>query len=123
MLPATRLVVHLRPFHTDHVEEEALCQAMLTQHLGRVRTAGLSQLKAAIPHHVQQTITLHACDRLRNRRAGVPQAVDDARTQGGDPVLLELEDGLEVHLGGVDQVCHVGLLHQAGNEHRIGSPS
>ena len=96
---------------------------MLTQNLSRVSTADLSQLKAAITHHMQQTVTLHACDRLRNRRAGVSQAVDDARTQGSDPVLLELEDGLEVHLGGVDQVCHVGLLHQAGNKLSIGSPS
>ena len=105
--------MHLRPLHTDHVEEEALGQAMLAQDLGRVGSASVSQLEAAIPHDVQQPVALHACDRLRDRRAGVPQAVDDARTQGGDPVLLELEDGLEVHLGGVDQVCHVGLLHQA----------
>ena len=123
MFPAARLVVHLRPVHPDHVEEEALCQAVLAQHLGRMRPTRLGQLEATIAHHVQQAVTLHARDRLRNRRAGVPQAVDDARTQGGDPVLLELEDGLEVHLGGVDQVCHVGLLYQAGNKHRIGSPS
>ena len=41
VLPAACLVVHLRPVHTDHIDEEALGQAMLTQHLGGVRTASV----------------------------------------------------------------------------------
>ena len=45
-------------------------------------------------------------DGLRHRRTGVPEALRDARTQGDDVLLLELEDRAQVHLGGVDEICH-----------------
>ena len=110
VLPAAGLVVNLRPLHTNHVEKQTLSQAVLAQHLGRAAAPLLGQLEAPIPHHVQQAVTLHAGDRLRHRRPRMAQAVHDAGTQGRHPILFQLENGLEIHLGGVDQVCHGILL-------------
>ena len=122
MFPAARLVVHLRPFQAHDIEEQAFGQAMLAQDLGRPRAPLVGQLQAPITHHMQEPITLHARDRLGNRRPRMPEAVDDARAQRRHPVLLKLENGFEVHLGGVDQVCHDVLLHMAYRPLRIGRP-
>ena len=54
----------------------------------------------------EQTVALHPRDRLRDRRTALAQALGDAGPHRHDALLLELEDGAQVHLRGVDQIAH-----------------
>ena len=53
VLPAARLRVDRVPLQADDVEQQALGQAVLAQHLHRARPALPRQLEAPVPHHVQ----------------------------------------------------------------------
>jgi hypothetical protein len=39
------------------------------------------------------------------------QALCDPGSERHNPFLLQLIDGAQVHLGGVDQVAHADILH------------
>ena len=53
---------------------------------------------------------LHPGDGLGHGRARMAKAVGDARPQRDDAIFFEFEDGLEIHLRGVDQVTHPSIV-------------
>ncbi len=62
-----------------------------------------------VPLNGQQLVPRHPGDRLAHRRPRLLQPFGDAGAQRNDALLLELEDGAEVHLRGVNQIAH-GLI-------------
>jgi hypothetical protein len=106
VLPPAGLVVHVGPVESDHVGEQALGEAVLAQHVHGLAAAVGGQFEVAVALHDDEAVALHAADGLRHRGAGVTESLGDARPQGHDVLLLEVQDGAEVHLGGVDQVRH-----------------
>lgn len=108
MLPPARLGVRQLPLQPEHVDEEPLGEAVLAHHPGRGPATRLGQLKVAVIGHGEEAVALHPRDRLRHRRPRMPQALGDASAQRQDPIFLELEDGPQIHLRGVDHVGHGG---------------
>jgi hypothetical protein len=54
--------------------------------------------------HRDQAISLHPGDRLADRRAALVQPLGDSGAQRWDTLFLELKDGAQIHLGGVDEI-------------------
>ena len=106
VLPAARLFVHVRPVQADDVREQALGEAVLAHDVDGLLAARAGELERAVVGDDDEAVALHAPDRLRDRGAGVAEALRDARAQGDDALLLELEDRAQVHLGGVDEIGH-----------------
>ena len=109
VLPAACLFVHVLKLQANNVGEQALSQAVLTHDLDRLVAAFLSQLEVAVRLNGEQTVLLHACHGLGNGRAGVLESFSDARTHGDDALFLQFEDGAQIHLCGIDEVCHISL--------------
>ncbi len=102
VLPPARLLMDVGVVQADHVHQEALGQPVLA-HDGRGQPASLvGELQMAVALDGQQPVPLHPGDGLAHRGAALAQPLGDPRAQRGDPLLLQLEDGAEVHLGGVD---------------------
>ena len=95
------------PVEADDVEQQPFSKAVLADHLGGAAAALIGQLQRAVLRDSDEPIALHARHSLGDRGAGVVEAVDDPRAKRGDAVLLQLVDGLEVHLGGVDELAHM----------------
>ena len=106
VLPAARLLVHQLPVEPDHVGEQPLGQAVLAHHPHGQAVPLAGELQVAVTLDGEQPVALHPGDRLAHRRAALVQPLGDPCAQGDDALLLELVDGAEVHLGGVDQVAH-----------------
>src|SRR5690606_23479817 len=79
---------------------------LFAHHRYRVRSAGRGEPEVAVIFHGEQAVALHPGHGLADRRPALVQPLGDARTQGGHPLLLEFEDGAQIHLRGVDQVVH-----------------
>ena len=94
------------PRQADDVDEQTFGQTVLAHHRHRQRAALLGQLEVAITGHVQQTVALHAGHRLADRGATLFQPLRDACAQRGHALFLEVVDGAQIHLGGIDQVVH-----------------
>ena len=109
VLPAACLFVHVLKFQTNDVGEQTLSQAVLTHHLNRLVAAFLGQFEVAVRLNGEQAVLLHACHSLGNGRAGVLESFSDARTHGDDALFLQFEDGAQIHLCGIDEVCHISL--------------
>ena len=62
------------------------------------------ELQVAVALDGQQPVALHPRHGLADRRAALAEPLGDAGAKRDDTLLLQLEDGPEVHLGGVDQV-------------------
>ena len=88
--------------------QQPLGDAVLAHDPGGEQPAVVAQLEVAVAGDVQQPVALHPGDGLRDGGAGVAEPLGDAGAQRRDALLLELEDGAEVHLRGVDEVRHVG---------------
>src|SRR5205085_11471013 len=58
----------------------------------------------------EQSVALHPADGLAHGGAALPEALGDAGPQRDDAFLLELEDGPQVHLGGIDESAHALIL-------------
>ena len=101
--------MHVLKFQTNNVGEQALSQAVLTHHLDRLVAALLGQFEVAVRLNGEQAVLLHACHGLGDGRAGVLESFSDARTHGDDTLFLQFEDGAQIHLCGIDEVCHVSL--------------
>ena len=108
VLPPAGLVVHVLPLEADDVAQQALGDAVLAHDPGGEQPAVVAQLEVAVSGDVQQPVALHPRDRLRDGGPGVAEALGDPGAQRSDALLLELEDGAEVHLRGVDEVRHAG---------------
>ena len=106
VLPAARLLVDVLPLQPDDVDEQALGEAVLAHDAGGDQPALVGELEVAVAREGEQAVALHAGHGLRHRRARVAQALGDPGAQGDDPLLHELVDRAQVHLGGVDQVRH-----------------
>ena len=79
------------------------------------------ELEVAVALDDDEAVALHAGDGLRDRGAGVAEALGDAGAQRNDVLLLEIEDGAQVHLGGVDEIRHARLpvaSHYRGSAYR-----
>ncbi|GAA2862800.1 hypothetical protein Acy02nite_53240 [Actinoplanes cyaneus] len=61
----------------------------------------------------EQTVPLHAGDRLTDRGAALVQALGDASPKRRHAFFLEFENGPEIHLGGIDKVIHDAVLPAA----------
>jgi hypothetical protein len=88
--------------HADHVDQQQLGQPVLAHHGNRVRPAGLGQVQVTVVLDREQPVPLHPGDRLADRWPALVQSLGDPGAQRRDPLLFELEDGLQIHLGGVD---------------------
>ena len=99
-----------RPVQTNDVGQQALCEAVLANHLDCLFASQVCQFQPSIPHHMDEAVAFHSSHRLRDRGARVPQALNNAGTQRRHSIFFELEDRLEIHFGGIDQVAH-GFLH------------
>ena len=109
VLPAVGLAVDLLPLEADDVDEEALGEPVAA-HDGRGEVAALlGEPQAAVVHELGVATADEAVDLLRDRRGGDLQPLDEPGPDGGDALLLELEDRLEVLLGGIVHLGHGGL--------------
>jgi hypothetical protein len=59
-----------------------------------------------------EAVALHAADRLRDRGAGVAEALRDPSAQRNDVLLLQFEDRAEIHLRGVNEIGQRSLLRK-----------
>ena len=109
MLPAACFFVHVLKFQANNVGEQTLSQAVLTHHLDRLVTAFLGQFEVAVRLNGEQAVLLHARHGLGNGRTGVLESFSDTRTHGDDALFLQFEDGAQIHLCGIDEVCHISL--------------
>ena len=98
--------MHLLPGHAQHLDEEALGQAVLAHDPGGGLAARRGQLQVPVTRDHDQAVALHAGDGLRHRGPALVQALGDAGAHGDDALLLELEHRAQVHLGGVDELTH-----------------
>ena len=114
MLPAACFLVHELPLESDHVGEQTLGQAVLAHDVHGLQASGIRQLEVAVTGDDDEAVALHAGDRLRDRRPGVPETLGDASSKGNDVLLLEIEDGAEIHLRRVDEVRHSRLPCRLG---------
>ena len=83
---------------------------MLPHDSRRAGASLIGQLEMAVSEDMHEVVSFHARHGLRHRRATLMQALRDPGAQWNDPLLLELIDRAEVHLGGVDQVAHVSPI-------------
>ena len=82
---------------------------MLTHHLNSLVATFLSQFEVAIRLNCEQAVLLHTRHSLGNGRAGVLESFSDARTHGDNALFLQFEDGAQIHLCSIDEVCHISL--------------
>src|SRR5215217_62767 len=90
----------------DDVDEQALGQAVLAHDGSGQLSAVVGQLQVPVALHGEQTVALHAGHGLADRGTALVEALGDPRPKRDDPLFLQLKDGAEVHLGGVDEVVH-----------------
>jgi hypothetical protein len=99
--------VRLLVGHPDDVDQQQLGEAVLAHDRDGGGPAVLGQHQVAVVLDVEQPVALHPGDGLAHRRATLMQTLGDAGTQRGHTFLFQLEDGAQVHLGGVHQVMFV----------------
>jgi hypothetical protein len=102
MFPAASFFVNQVPIQSDYFKQKALGQSVLAHHFDCGNPACLGELELAIVTHSQEPIALHARNGLRDGGAGVIEAFGNSSTHRHNAVLLKLQNGLEVHLRGVD---------------------
>src|SRR5215468_5549016 len=107
VFPAARFDVQVLPVQTDHVGQQPFGEPMLTHHRGGLSPARCRELEMAVIGDVQESVALHAGDRLAYGGATLAQALGDTCPQRDDAFLLEFVHGPQVHLGRVDEVAVV----------------
>ncbi len=106
VLPPAGLIVHVGPVETDHIGEQALREAVLAQHVGRLAATLMGERQMAVALDGHQAIALHAGDGLRDRRARMAEPLRDAGAERNDVLLFEVEDGAQIHLRRIDEIGH-----------------
>jgi phosphoserine aminotransferase len=109
VFPAAGFVVNVGPIEADDVGKQPLREAVLAQHMHGFAPPGRGELKMTVALDDHKAIPLHARDGLRHSGPGVAEALGDAGTQGHNVLFLQVEDGAQVHLGGVNEIRHWGL--------------
>ena len=64
------------------------------------------QFEMSILVDCDQAVALHSCHRLRDGGTTLTEAFGNPGPHRGDAFFLELIDGPQIHLGGVDEVAH-----------------
>lgn len=107
VFPAARLGVHVLPVQADDVDQQAFGEAMFAHHRDSHASSLVGQLEMTVTGDQQETVALHASDGLAHRRTTLLEALGDPGAEGHHALLLEVVDGTEVHLRGVDQILHL----------------
>jgi len=94
----------LLPLQADDVHQQALGDAVLAHHPCRQLPTTLGELQVAVVRDLQQAVALHPRHRLAHGGAALLQPLRDPGAHGDDALLLEFEDGAQVHLSRIDQV-------------------
>ncbi len=115
VLPAARLLVDELPVQADDVDQQALGEAVLAHHPGGQAPALVGQLEVAVALDGEQAVALHPGHGLRDGRAALVQPLGDPGAQRHDALLVQLVDGPEIHLGGVDEVAHPTIVSHRGH--------
>jgi hypothetical protein len=106
VLPPASFGVHFFPRQSDDVDQQALGEPVLA-HDGDGQCAALvGQLEVAVAGHVQQPVALHPRHGLADRGSALVKPFGDPGTQRSHTLFLEVVDGPQVHLGGINQVVH-----------------
>ena len=81
----------------------------------------VGELEVAVALDGEQAVALHPGHGLGDGRAPGAEPLGDPGAQRHDALLLELVDGPEVHLGGVDQVASrvIAYCHLCPDDHRV----
>ena len=98
VLEAAGLLVHLRPRHLEHVDEQHLGEAVAPQHRGGVGPPGLGQVEHPVLVEADVALALEPLDGLAHGGGRHTEPLHDAGAHRDDAGLLELQDGLEVLL-------------------------
>ena len=96
--------MHVLPVQADHVDEQPLGQPVLAHHPGREPRPSAVSSRWRSPSTVSspsRSIRATVCDTVGPLWS---EPLGDPGAQRDDALLLELEDGPEVHLRGVDEV-------------------
>ena len=106
VLPTACLLMDEPAVQADDVQEQPFSKPVLADHFSGPPAALVGELEGAVVGNLDEAVTLHTRHRLGDRGPRVVEALDNAGAQRWNAVLLKLIDGLEVHLGGVDQLAH-----------------
>jgi hypothetical protein len=98
--------MHVLPLEPDHVDEQALGEAVLAHHRHGAGPARVGELEVPVARHDHQAVAFHPRDGLAHRRPALAEALGDPRAQRDDALLLEFVDRPEVHLSGIDELVH-----------------
>ena len=109
VLPAVGLLVDLLPLEPDDVDEEPLGEAVAPHDRGRHLAALVGEAEAAVVEQLGVAVVDEAVHRLRHRGRREPEPLHQPGPDRDDALLLDLEDGFEVLLGGVVPLGHVLL--------------
>lgn len=94
------------PVHPEETDEHALGEAMLAHDTHGCGPAGAREVDLAVFPDVEKAVPFHTGNRLRDRRTALGEALCYAGAQRRNPFLLQLEDGSQVHLSGVNKFAH-----------------
>ena len=106
VLPPARLLVGLLVGHADDVDQQQFGESVLAHDRDRLGAARLGERKMAVALDGQQAVALHPGHRLAHGRTALVQPLGDAGAQRRHTLLLQLEDGAQIHLGRVDEIIH-----------------
>ncbi len=76
--------MHLIPFEADDVDEQTLGEAMLAHHRDRKVAALLGELEMTVTRHLEQSVALHASNRLAHGRTALLESFGDPRAERDD---------------------------------------
>ena len=106
VLPAVGLLVGLLPLEPDHVDQEALGEAVPAHDRHRELAALLGEAEGAVAEELGVALLDQTVHLLRDRGRREPEPLDEPGADRDDAFLLDLEDRLEVLLGGVVHLGH-----------------
>src|SRR5581483_758952 len=105
VLPPVGLTVDLLPLEADDVEQEALREPVAAHDRDRERPAGLGEAQRPVVTQLRVALLDEAVDLLGDGGRRQSEPLDETGADRDDPLLLDLEDRLEVLLG---RVVHLG---------------
>ena len=98
--------MNVLPGHGEDFHQHAFRKPMFPHDTHSLLFARARQFKMSILVNGDEPVTLHSRHRLRDGGATLTKAFGNPGPHGGDAFFLELIDGAQIHLGGVDEVAH-----------------
>ena len=98
--------MNVLPGHGEDLHQHAFRKSMFSHDAHSLLFARAGQFEMSILVDGDQPVTLHSRHRLRDGGATLAEAFGNPGPHGGDAFFLELIDGAQIHLGGVDEVAH-----------------